>query len=117
MSVVLWHIEVSLYSEKARWALDYKGIPYELRAPLPGAHRLAALRLTRGKHERLPVIEIDGERTWDSTAIIAALEDYRPDPPLYPADRLRAGRARAGGLLRRGAGAAGPQAVLALHAA
>lgn len=85
MSVVLWHIEVSPYSEKARWALDYKGVPYELRAPLPGAHRLTALRLTRGKHQRLPIAEIDGRRVHDSTAIIAALEEYAPDPPLYPA--------------------------------
>ena len=57
-----------------------------MRTPMPGTHRLTALRLTRGKHERLPVIEIDGERTWDSTAIIAALEEYRPDPALYPSD-------------------------------
>lgn len=93
MSVVLWHIQVSNYNEKARWALDYKRIPYELRAPMPGAHRLSALRLTRGRHERLPVIEIDGERTWDSTAVIAALERYRPDPPLYPADAAERERA------------------------
>jgi glutathione S-transferase len=93
MSVVLWHIEVSHYNEKARWALDYKRVPYELRTPLPGTHRLTALRLTRGKHQRLPVAEIDGRRVWDSTAIIQALEAYRPDPPLYPADpddRMRA---------------------------
>jgi glutathione S-transferase len=93
VAVVLWHIEVSHYNEKVRWALDYKEIPYELRAPLPGAHRVAALRLSRGKHERLPVIEIDGERTWDSTAIIAALEAYRPNPPLYPADPAQRERA------------------------
>ena len=24
MNVVLWHIEISHYNEKARWALDYK---------------------------------------------------------------------------------------------
>ena len=95
MSVVLWHIEISHYNEKARWALDYKGIPYELRTPRPGAHRLSALRLTRGKHDRLPVIEIDGERSWDSTAIIAALERYRPEPPLYPADGAQRERALA----------------------
>lgn len=95
MSVVLWHIEISHYNEKARWALDYKGIPYELRTPMPGTHRLAALRLTRGKHERLPVIEIDGVRTWDSTAIIEALERYQPEPPLYPADSAERERALA----------------------
>lgn len=95
MSVVLWHIEISHYNEKARWALDYKRIPYELRTPMPGTHRLTALRLTRGKHERLPVIAIDGERSWDSTAIIAALEEYRPDPPLYPGDPAERERALA----------------------
>jgi glutathione S-transferase len=69
-----------------RWALDYKRVPYELRTPLPGTHRLAVLRLTRGSHQRLPVAEIDGRRVWDSTAILEALEAYRPDPPLYPSD-------------------------------
>lgn len=24
---ILWHLKVSDYNEKARWALDYKGIP------------------------------------------------------------------------------------------
>ena len=53
---------------------------------MPGMHRARAMMLTRGKHQRLPVIDLDGKRIWDSTAIIAALEEYRPDPPLYPAD-------------------------------
>jgi glutathione S-transferase len=95
VTVVLWHIEISHYNEKARWALDYKGIPYELRAPMPGTHRLTALRLTRGKHDRLPVLGLDGRRIGDSTAIIAALEDYRPDPALYPADPAERERALA----------------------
>jgi glutathione S-transferase len=86
MAVVLWHIEVSHYNEKARWALDYKGVPYSSRVPMPGLHRVSALVATRGKHQRLPVVEIDGRRIGDSTAIIAALEEYAPEPPLYPAD-------------------------------
>jgi glutathione S-transferase len=91
--IVLWHIEISHYNEKVRWALDYKGIPYELRTPLPGLHRATALRLTRGKHDRLPIAEIGRERIGDSTAIIAAVEAAQPDPPLYPQagpDRERA---------------------------
>jgi glutathione S-transferase len=95
VAVVLWHIKISHYNEKARWALDYKGIPYELRAPMPGTHRITALRLTRGKHQRLPVMDLEGRRIWDSTAIIAALEDYRPDPPLYPPDAAERERALA----------------------
>jgi len=29
---ILWHIEISHYNEKARWALDHKGIEHERRA-------------------------------------------------------------------------------------
>lgn len=86
MSVVLWHIELSHYSEKVRWALDYKGIPYEARVPMPGLHGVRAAVLTRGAQRRLPVIDLDGRRIGDSTAIIAALEAARPEPPLYPQD-------------------------------
>ena len=49
VAVVLWHIEVSHYNEKARWALDYKGIPHELRVPMPGLHGAQRPALTRGK--------------------------------------------------------------------
>jgi glutathione S-transferase len=84
--IVLWQIPVSHYNEKARWALDYKSIPHLRREPLPGLHRISALWLTRGKHDRLPVIELEGARIGDSTAIIAALEQYQPEPALYPSD-------------------------------
>jgi glutathione S-transferase len=83
---VLWHIEISHYNEKARWALDFKGVDHERRAPTPGGHMLVALWLTRGGHKTFPVLELDGEAIGDSTAIIAALERQFPDPPLYPED-------------------------------
>jgi glutathione S-transferase len=90
---ILWHIEVSHYNEKARWALDYKGVAHERRVPMPGLHGLRALVLTRGKQRRLPVLQLNGSRIGDSTAIVAALEEYRPEPALYPEeddDRRRA---------------------------
>ena len=93
MAVILWHIEASHYNEKVRWALDYKQIPHERRVPMPGLHGFKALALTRGGQRRLPVIEIDGRRVGDSTAIIAALERYRPEPALYPADETERARA------------------------
>jgi glutathione S-transferase len=65
MTVVLWHIELSHYSEKARWALDYKSIEHELRVPMPGLHGGRALMLTRGKHRRLQVMELQGRRIGD----------------------------------------------------
>ena len=90
---VLWHIPVSHYSEKARWALAHKGVEHERRAPLPGAHIAVALWLTRGAQKTFPVLRIDGETVGDSTAIIATLEQRHPDPPLYPADPEARGRA------------------------
>lgn len=93
MTAVLWHIELSHYNEKVRWALDHKGVPHERRVPFPGLHGPVALWLTRGAQRRLPVLELDGRRIGDSTAIIAALEAARPDPPLYPQEQAARERA------------------------
>jgi glutathione S-transferase len=82
----LWHIEISHFSEKARWALAYKGVEHERRAPLPGAHIPVALWLTRGEHKTFPVLSLEGRNIGSSDAIIEALERRYPDPPLYPAD-------------------------------
>jgi glutathione S-transferase len=89
---VLWHIEVSHYNEKARWALDWKEVPHRRRAPLPGVlHPVVAFAKTRAV--TLPVLEIDGEAIGDSTRIIEALERRFPQPPLYPADPAQRRRA------------------------
>ncbi len=85
---ILWHLPVSHYSEKARWALDHKRIPHRRRAAIvPGAHMVAAAWLTRDPGNfTFPVLQLDGEAIADSTAIIAALEERFPEPALYPAD-------------------------------
>jgi glutathione S-transferase len=81
---VLWHLEVSPYNEKARWALDYKFVPHVRRAARPGRHRAIARQLTGG--DTFPVLVVDGQAIGDSTRIIEALERRHPEPPLYPAD-------------------------------
>jgi glutathione S-transferase len=82
----LWHLPVSHYSEKARWALAHKGVKHRRRAPLPGMHMALALWLTRGEAKTFPVLQLDGRTLGDSTTVIAAIEARHPDPPLYPAD-------------------------------
>jgi glutathione S-transferase len=89
----LWHLPLSPYSEKVRWALDYKGVPHARRAAVPGLHIPVALALTRGGSRTLPVMAFDGGHIADSTAIVAALEERHPDPPLYPADPAERRRA------------------------
>jgi glutathione S-transferase len=83
---VLYHIEVSHYNEKARWALDYKGVPHKRKAPMPMAHLFWALVMTRGQSMTFPILKLNGDTVPDSTAIIARLEQDHPEPPLYPSD-------------------------------
>jgi glutathione S-transferase len=82
----LWHIAISHYSEKVRWALEYKSIEHDRRTAPPGLHIAVALWLSAGRAFTFPILQLDGRRIADSTAIIAALEQQFPEPPLYPAD-------------------------------
>ena len=81
---MLWHLKVSNYNEKARWALDYKRVPHVRRAVVPGRHGVIARRLSGGR--TFPILVLDGEPIGDTTDIIAALERLQPEPRLYPAD-------------------------------
>ena len=86
---LLWHIPLSHYNEKVRWALDYKGIAHHRRV-LGADYLIRAWRATgQGK---LPILWLDGRAIADSTRIIAALEERYPEPalwPAYPAERAR----------------------------
>lgn len=88
---VLWQFRFSHFNEKARWALDWKGIAHLRRSLVPGLHIPRVLWLTGQKS--VPVLTLDGQTIADSTRIIAALERTYPDAPLYPRDD--AARARA----------------------
>jgi glutathione S-transferase len=81
---VLWHLKVSNYNEKARWALDFKHVPHVRRAAEPGRHMLVARRLAGTR--TFPILLLDGQTIADSTQIIAELERRHPERPLYPTD-------------------------------
>lgn len=93
MDPLLWHISISHYSEKARWALDLKRVPHRRRAGYGGLHIPIALWLTRGGSYTFPVLKLDGEVIGDSSAIIKSLEHRYPAPPLYPEDPAERRRA------------------------
>ncbi len=89
----LWEIPMSHYSEKARWALDFKGVSYRSVKPPPGAHMAVAAALTRGRGVTFPILRINGTTFGDSSSIIAELERLHPQPPLYPDDAAEKARA------------------------
>jgi glutathione S-transferase len=88
---VLWHLKVSNYNEKARWALDYKHVPHLRRALVPGRHQAVARALSGGS--TTPVLVLNGQGIGDSTRIIETLERHYPEPSLYPTDTAARRRA------------------------
>jgi glutathione S-transferase len=80
----LYDFTFSHYSEKARWALDFKGVPYTPRHLLPGFH----MRTTRKLAPRssVPILKTDRAVIQGSTEIIDFLEQTFPEPSLTPPD-------------------------------
>ncbi len=85
MPVRLYQFAISHYSEKVRWALDYKGIRYQPVNLLPGQH-VKTVRALTGKASSVPVLDHDGEIIQGSSAIIDYLDETFPEHPLTPSD-------------------------------
>ena len=88
---VLWHIEISHFNEKVRWALDLKGVPHVRRQVTPGLQQVRAFRQARA--QTTPILQLDGQGIADSSRILEEIERRWPDPPLYPADASERQRA------------------------
>ena len=69
----LYTFNLSHFSEKARWALDFEGISYVERILLPGPHQLVTRRIAPRTH--VPVLEHDGQHVQGSSAIIDYIAD------------------------------------------
>lgn len=83
-AIVLHQFRASHFNDKARWALDYKGLKHQRITLLPGPHQ-GAIRKLSGQTST-PVMVMDGKVVAGSAAIIDALENVCPKPSLYPAD-------------------------------
>ncbi len=95
--LTLYQFQCSHYCEKARWALDHKGLAYETRNLIPGPHRRTTGRLApssqvpllvdRGPIEEHTVIQ-------GSAPIIDYLDQRWPEGRLTPVDPAGAALAR-----------------------
>ena len=72
----------SPWSERVRWAFDFKRLPYEKQNYQPGVDEEEVKKLTG--QALVPVLLTDGKVIPDSTAILEWLEDSRPEPALLP---------------------------------
>lgn len=82
--IVLHQFQRSHFNEKARWALDWKGLPHVRETYLPGPHVPQMKRLSG--QTATPVLVIDGEVIAGSARILAELDRRFPERPLHPAD-------------------------------
>jgi glutathione S-transferase len=82
--ITLYQLQFSHFCEKACWALDYKGLPYQRKNLLPGLHTRVARKLA--PKSSLPILVDNGTVVQDSTAIITYLDEKSPPHPLTPQD-------------------------------
>jgi glutathione S-transferase len=90
MAAILFGSRLSPFVEKVARALALKAMPFALVEPK------SPRDFTRWNPQtgKMPVLELDGERIWDSTRILAHLDRVRPDPALYATDPTTAARQR-----------------------
>ena len=89
--IVLHQFLYSHFNEKARWGLDWKGLPHHRENYLPGPHAPQIKRLAGDT--TVPVLEIDGSFVQGSAKILDVLEERFPDRALYPKDAAERTRA------------------------
>ena len=84
MNLELIELYPSPFSERVRWVLEIKRLPYRRRSyqPLVGE---AELREQTGQ-TTVPVFFADGELIGDSNAAVDWIETHQPAPPLLPTD-------------------------------
>ncbi len=88
MSVTLYAIPPSHPAHAARLMLEHKGIEHKVVNLVPGTHA-AVVRALGFRRGTVPALRLEGSRVQGSREIARALEEFRPEPRLFPADPER----------------------------
>lgn len=81
--ITLWSARVCPFAQRTRLVLAAKGLDYTLReVDLDQPERAF---LDRSPYAKVPLLECDGDRVWESAIVNEYLEERFPDPPLLPA--------------------------------
>ena len=82
MEIELFGSRLSPFVEKVARALQWKGLPFRLVRPR-GPGDLGRWNPTTGK---MPVLDIDGRRSYDSSRILRLLDGVKSEPGLFSDD-------------------------------
>src|SRR3954469_23968680 len=88
MSVRLYSLTVSHPSVAAHLMLAHKRINHRVFNIQPGAHPVV-VRAAGFPGRTVPALDLDGRLVQGSRAISRVLDEYRPDPALFPRDLRR----------------------------
>jgi glutathione S-transferase len=80
--LTLYTFNISHFSEKARWALDFEGIRYQESVLLPGPHMLVTRRLS--KRTNVPLLVHDGQVVQESSVILDYIAEQLGGSKLVP---------------------------------
>ena len=90
MEARLFGARLSPFVEKVARAMDLKGLRFELVPPRSPTD----FKKWNPTTAKMPVLEIDGERHFDSTRILRKLDALVPEPALFSGDAATAARQR-----------------------
>src|SRR5436853_2508295 len=99
MSVILYNAPESTCSQRVRFVLNAKAIPFEdVRVDLKAGEHVKPAYLALNPNGVVPTLTHDGKPVIDSSVIIEYLDEVFPDTPLTPRDAI--GRAAMRSLMR-----------------
>lgn len=88
--VILYGNQLSPFVEKVIRGLKYKRIKYRHVT----AKSFSEMRKWNQQTHKVPVLEIDNEKFYDSTFILRKLDSLKPDPPFFSKDPVIAAHQR-----------------------
>jgi glutathione S-transferase/RNA polymerase-associated protein len=95
MAVVVYEHPLSPYAQKVKIALAEKGVAFEARMPVEiGSGQVSGEFAAASPRGEVPVLVDGGVRLFDSSVIVAYVEERWPEPPLLPASAEARARVR-----------------------
>lgn len=90
--ITIYGPEASPYVRSVRSALEEKGLAYELVELPPEAYKGEEYLSERHPFGRIPAVEIDGFRIYETQAVLRLVEELHPEPSLQPASPFERAR-------------------------
>src|SRR2546425_10628449 len=90
MAIILYGNRLSPFVEKVYRGLMLKQIPFQQHEP----HSPFDLRRNNPTTGKMPALDLNGQRLFDSTLILRALDEFKPEPPLLSSDSQVAAQQR-----------------------